>query len=140
LSYKADGTLNREYLALVFHDAEKLQKLNHLVHPRVAEDYLNWVHRQRSEYVIKEAALLFEAKSNRGLDQIIVVSSPESLRIKRVLQRDPHRTEEQIRAIISNQLLEAEKIKRADAVIYNDEKQLLIPQVLRLHQRFLKAE
>lgn len=134
LSYHKDGSVDREYLAnAVFSDEEKLKKLNALIHPRVALDYEHWVEKQKSKYVLKEAALLFEAKSDKVLDKIIVVSAPEELRIKRVLLRDSHRTEQQIKDIIRNQLSEEEKIKRADFVMLNDEKKLLIPQVLELH-------
>jgi dephospho-CoA kinase len=138
LSFRSDGSLNREYLAEhVFNNAEKLKTLNALVHPRVGEDYTRWVAEQTTQYVLKEAALLFEAKSNLVLDKVIVVSAPEELRIKRVLQRDRHRTEQQIRSIIQNQLVEDKKLKLADYVILNDEHTPLIPQVLDLHKKFL---
>lgn len=138
LSFRADGSVNREYLAeYVFSNPEKLKILNELVHPRVGEDYAQWVNEQRSVYVLKEAALLFEAKSNTALDKIIVVSAPEALRIKRVLLRDKHRTEEQVKDIIRNQLMEEEKLKLADYIIVNDESKGLIPQVLQLHKQFL---
>ena len=133
-----NNELNRKYISkLVFEDKNKLKLLNSLVHPRVGEDYKNWVHQQTSIYVIKEAALMFEAKSNEMLDKIIVVSAPEELRIKRVLNRDTHRTRKQIEEIIKNQMNESEKLNQADFVIVNDETQLVIPQVLALHQRFL---
>ena len=138
LSFRADGTLNREYLAEhVFSDPEKLKQLNKLVHPRVGEDYNRWVKDQVSLYVLKEAALLFEAKSNTALDKIIVVSAPEELRIKRVLQRDKHRTVQQIKDIIGSQLKEEEKLELADHIIVNDESKPVIPQVLALHKQFL---
>lgn len=138
LSYRADGGVNREYLAeRVFNDPEKLKQLNAWVHPRVGEDFIRWVTEQSSAYVLKEAALLFEARSNTALDKIIVVSAPEALRISRVLQRDKHRTEQQVRDIIRNQLSEEEKLKRADYILVNDDSKLLIPQVLELHQQFL---
>jgi dephospho-CoA kinase len=138
LSFGADGGVNREYLAEhVFNNAEKLKLLNSLVHPRVGEDFNRWVKEQKSAYVLKEAALLFESGSNAALDKIIVVSAPEKLRINRVLQRDKHRTEQQVRDIIHNQLKEEEKLKLADYIIVNDESKLLIPQALELHKQFL---
>jgi len=137
LSYHEDGSVDREYLAKeVFNNAERLKLLNNLVHPRVAKDFEQWVSGQKSNYILKEAALLFEAKSYTTLDKVIVVFAPEELRIKRVLQRDPHRTKEQIKEIIQNQLQEEEKLKRADFVIMNDETKLVIPQVLELHRTF----
>lgn len=138
LSYRADGTINREYLAAhVFNNTEKLKTLNALVHPRVGADYERWVGEQRAVYVLKEAALLLETKSYKALDKIIVVSAPEALRIVRVVVRDKHRTEQQVRDIIRNQSTEEEKLKRADYTIYNNEDQLLIPQVLELHALFM---
>ena len=141
LSFDSTGNLNRNYLSkVVFNDEEKLSKLNSLVHPRVAVDYKSWVERHKDNpYVLKEAALLFEANSAQSLDKIIVVNAPEALRIQRVLKRDPQRNEEQVRAIIGKQMAEEEKIKRADFVVVNDEKELLIPQIMELHNRFLSA-
>lgn len=138
LSFRSDGSVNREYLAdHVFSNPDKLKVLNNLVHPRVAEDFKRWVNGQQSAYVIKETALLFETGSGNQLDKIIVVSAPEPLRISRVLQRDAHRTEQQVKDIMRNQLSEEEKLSRADYILVNDEQKLLIPQVLELHQQLL---
>lgn len=139
LSYNTDGSVNRSYLGeTVFNDPEKLRKLNSLVHPRVREDYARWIiQNSKQPYVLKEAALLFEAGSNEELNKIIVVHAPEDLRIKRVLLRDAHRTEELVKEIMSSQMAEEEKLKRADFILHNDESQLLIPQVLELHKMFI---
>lgn len=138
LSFRADGSIDREYLArTVFSDQKKLEKLNGLIHPRVAEDYNQWVANNRHEYILKEAALLFEAGSNRFLDKIVVVHAPTELRIRRVLQRDSHRTRQQVEEIMNNQMDEEEKMRRADFVVMNDETSLLTPQVLSLHEKFL---
>ena len=138
LSYHARGGLDRKWLAdHVFSDERKLQKLNSLVHPRVAVDYARWVElHQHETYVLKEAALLIESDSYRQLDKIIVVSAPESVRQKRVLLRDTHRTVEQFKQIVENQMPEERKLKLADYTIVNDDETLVIPQVLRLHERF----
>lgn len=140
LAYHGDGSLNRIYLAEhVFNNEEKLQRLNSLVHPRVAVDYGDWVEKhQHFKYVVKEAALLFEAGSHKLLDRIIVVHTPVEIRIKRVLKRDPHRTVEQIQAIVEKQMSDDEKLQRADDIVVNDESALLIPQVLTLHNEFLR--
>lgn len=137
LSYHSDGNVDREYLAeAAFKDAEKLKLLNSLIHPRVMQDYERWVSEQKTHYVLKEAALLFEAKSHVALDKIIMVHAPEELRIKRVLQRDPQRIRQQVIDIMHNQLPEDEKLKLADFVIVNDESKLVTPQVLELHELF----
>ena len=139
LSYHPDGTINRLYLAdHVFFNKEKLDRLNAMVHPRVALDYERWVsHQSGKRYVLKEAALLFETGSNLMLHKIIVVSAPENIRLKRVLKRDVHRTVEQFKGIVEKQMPESEKLKRADYIIVNDDTKLVIPQVLALHEQFI---
>jgi len=139
LSYDSVGNLNRGHLSqTVFGNSERLKTLNGLVHPRVALDYQKWLEAHAtSAYVIREAALLYEANVTPSLGQTIVVYAPEELRIRRVKTRDPHRTEEDIRKIVQNQWPDEEKMKRADHIILNDDQHLVIPQVLKLHQQFL---
>jgi dephospho-CoA kinase len=138
LSYNEKGELNRELLGkTVFNQPDQLAKLNSLVHPRVAWDYNQWIDEQsNASYCLKEAALLFEAGSYQSLDKIIVVTAPDELRIRRVLQRDAHRTREDVMHIIKNQMPQEEKVKLADYVIKNDESELILPQVLKLHEWF----
>lgn len=141
LSFDETGDLNRTYLGeRVFQHPAQLAVLNSLVHPRVAEDYRHWVQRQPDvPYVIKEAALLFESGSYRGLDEVVVVSAPEPLRIARVMRRDPQRTREQIKDIIARQMPEEEKLANANVIIRNDETEAVIPQVLALHDRLTQG-
>jgi dephospho-CoA kinase len=138
--YDADNRLNRPFLArLVFSQPELLARLNALVHPRVGADFESWVTAQQAAghaYVLKEAALMFESNSYRQLDQVITVTAPLVLRQARVLRRDPHRTADDVLAIMDKQLSEEEKVARAQHVIINDDAHLLIPQVLNLHQQF----
>jgi dephospho-CoA kinase len=138
LAYDKNGKLNRKYLGdHVFHDKKKLALLNSMVHPRVAVDYSNWVGENSSQvYVLKEAALIFEADTATKLDKVIVVSAPENIRIQRVLNRDAHRTVEQIKGIVEKQMPEDQKLERADHIIVNDESRLVIPQVLTLDKIF----
>ncbi|PKV67111.1 dephospho-CoA kinase [Pontibacter ramchanderi] len=138
-TYTSEGYLNRSYLAsVVFSNQERLDQLNALVHPHVGLDFEHWAEANATApYLIKEAALMFESESWRQMDEIIVVTAPLKVRLKRLLQRDPHRTEADIKAIISKQLSEEEKIARAQHIVYNDGQQLIIPQVVALHEQFL---
>jgi len=132
-----DGKLNRPYLsAIVFGNPAKLNVLNGLVHPATISAANTWMHSQNSHYVIKEAALIFEAGSAAGLDYIVGVYAPEHIRIQRVMERD-NASREQVLKRMKNQVNEVLKMKLCDFVIVNDEQQLLIPQVLQLHERFL---
>ncbi len=138
-AYTKDRALNRTYLAKeVFNDREKLNKLNSIVHPAVEKDFEKWYDsHETSPYVIKEAALLVESGSYKQLDMLITVTAPEEIRVARVMRRDPHRTEEDIRKIIASQLDENTKIARSQFVVINDDKTLVIPQVLKIHRRLL---
>jgi dephospho-CoA kinase len=131
--------LDRKYLAtLVFNNPDQLAKLNALVHPATIKAADAWAKRceeQGSAYIVKEAALLFEAGTNVGLDFIIGVTAPEDLRITRVMTRD-HVTREEVLKRMQHQLDDTKKMERCNIVLDNNEKALLIPQVLTLHQQF----
>jgi len=137
-AYNSDQKLNRKYLAdIVFNDEQKLAILNQLVHPAVFRAFDVWLAVQRKvPYILKEAALLFESGSYKLCDKNILVTAPEELKIKRVMQRDNISAGE-VKARMNKQFTEEQGRKLADFIIVNDEHQLLIPQVLQLHERFL---
>jgi dephospho-CoA kinase len=135
-AYK-DGRLDRKYLsAIVFKDAFQLELLNSLVHPYAIAAAEVWAGRQRSPYVVKEAALFFEAGSATGIDYMVGVYAPQSLRLKRAMDRDKL-SREAVLSRMDRQLQENIKMRLCDFVIRNDDSELLIPQVLQLHERFL---
>jgi dephospho-CoA kinase len=137
-SYFEDGTLNRKHIAgIVFNDEKELAKLNALVHPAVFRAFDTWVAQiKNAPYVMKEAALLFESDSYKMCDKTIMVTAPLELRIKRVMQRDGL-TRDEIMARNEKQFSEEKKIELADFAIRNDDTELVIPQVLALHEKFL---
>jgi dephospho-CoA kinase len=115
-----NGVINRQKLAqLVFNAPEKLQQLNNIIHPKVKQDFENWVQKHHNHpFVIKEAAILFESGSYQFCDKIITVTAPENVRLQRVIQRDSV-TEDQVLARMQNQWKEEEKIALSDYVIQN---------------------
>ena len=132
------GKLNRSILsAQVFSNPYLLDKLNSIVHPITIEYANSWGNRQTSPYVIKEAALVFEAGSGANLAYIVGVYAPKALRIHRVMQRDQF-TREQVIDRMNRQISEEIKMKLCDYILVNDEQQLLTPQVLQLHETFLR--
>jgi dephospho-CoA kinase len=134
-----DGRLDREYVAgRVFREPEVLERLNGIVHPAVRDHYLQWVRRQADvPYVIEEAAILFESGAYRFMDLNILVYAPEDLRIRRVMQRDGAGREE-VRLRMERQMNEEEKKGMADALIINDGKEMVLPQIIALHRRILE--
>ena len=136
-TYFEDGQLNRKHLSsIVFANKEKLELLNSLVHPVTIADAQQWFSKQTSPYVVKEAALLFESGSAEGLDYVIGVTAPATLRIKRVMDRD-HVTAEEVKRRMANQLDDGIKMKLCDFVLQNNEQQLLLPQVIQLHEKLI---
>jgi dephospho-CoA kinase len=140
-AYFPEGGLNRVWLAAqVFDKPDQLALLNNLVHPRVGLDFESWYQQQQAPYILKEAALLFEAGSYKNLDAVIAVTAPQLLRLRRTLMRDEHRSREQVEEIMQRQLPEEERISRSQFKIVNDGHNMVVPQVLRLHRQFLRRE
>jgi len=134
-----DGKLDRAFLAgIVFNDKEKLALLNNVVHPATLAAASDWMNQQTAPYMVKEAALIFEAGAEKHLDLVIGVSAPKDMRIKRVMERDGI-GKEQAEARMQNQMDDTEKMSLCDYVIINDEKHLIIPQVLRIHQTIMNS-
>ncbi len=137
-AYHNDGSVNRIFLSnIVFQNEDQLKKLNSLVHPAVFQDTAEWMQKNaQADYVLYEAAIMFESGSHKMLNKVITVYAPTSLRLQRVMQRDQS-DEKAIRARMEKQMCEEEKVKLADYVIYNDGSQLIISQILMLHKELI---
>ncbi len=163
--YTNAGEINKTKLSsIIFQDKNALKKVNSIVHPVVKQHFTEWLknkemapspptggkvaclpklQRRQGEglykYIIKEAALLFESNSYKDLDIIVTIYAPENIRIKRVMMRD--KTDEStIKKRMKSQYSDEEKIKKSDYVIYNDQNQLILPQIIRLHKVFLNGK
>lgn len=133
--YQADGTLNKPLLAsYLFSSPEHAEQINGIIHPCVYEDFRAWAHRQEeagAQVVMMESAILFESGFQKAVDYVVMVYAPLELRIKRAMQRDLA-SEAQIRARISAQMDDEEKKRKADYVLYNEEKTPLEAQIAAL--------
>ena len=127
--------VDRKLLAKeVFGDTTKLKKLNAIIHPAVAKAFEAWVKKNKTApYILKEAAILFESGAHKQVDKVITVTAPLLLRIERVMKREGF-TKYQVKERVKQQWSDKEKIKRSDFVIVNDEKKMIIPQVLEIHK------
>lgn len=134
-----ENEIDRKKLgAIVFNDAQELEKLNQLIHPHLKEHFINWCSsHQEHAYVIQEAAILFENGFDHLMDATITIAAPQELRLTRVMERDGLRKEE-VLARMSKQWSDEAKEKAADYVIYNDASQMILPQVIKLHDTFKK--
>jgi len=116
-----NGILNTNLLSsIVFSDSKKIDQLNNLVHPKVAEDFKQWIGKNNNQPIlVKEAAILIESGAYLTMDKIILIVSKKSTRINRVSKRD-NSDLESIEKRINLQLIDDDKIKYADYIIENN--------------------
>jgi len=135
-AYK-NNIYNRKYIAsIVFSQAEMLQALNALVHPKAIEAAKQWFEKQQTPYAIKEAAILFESNSEKDIDIIIGVTAPEKVRIERVMQRTGYSKEEVIKRM-QQQMPDEEKMAKCNYVIQNNDTDAILPQILQIHKQLI---
>ncbi|AWK05427.1 dephospho-CoA kinase [Flavobacterium crocinum] len=129
-----DGeVLNRAKLAqIVFNDKEKLAKLNAIVHPAVKRDFESWLLQYKKlDYVIYEAAILFESGRYKECDVIITVTAPQEVRIERVIQRDKT-TREQVLSRMKMQWNDEKRISKSNFVINNNNLKIAKEEVVKI--------
>lgn len=131
--------LDRTVLAAkVFGNSSELQDLNAIVHPAVRERFAKWCTSQHASYAIMEAALMAENNGYRTFDKVITVAAGEELRVQRVIIRDGT-TEAAVRERIGHQASEEERRRIAHFIVVNDGSELVIPQVLSIHESLIRA-
>ncbi|NHN27807.1 dephospho-CoA kinase [Flavobacterium jejuense] len=115
-----DGQLDRKKIAsIVFQAPSLLKKLNEVVHPKVKKHFEEWLKKHKdAPFIVKEVAILFETGGNLDCDKVILVTTPDDIKINRVMQRDNVNREEVIKRM-KNQLSDAEKSKKSDFVVTN---------------------
>ena len=131
--------IDRNYVAKkIFNDEILLQKINAIIHPKVAEDFLKWLKKQKGPYCIKESAILFENGSYKSCDHTILITTPEKVRIQRVMKRD-QLTILEIKSRIKNQWSDDEKILLADTIIENTQLEKTKDSVSKIHLYLLES-
>ncbi|MGZ3861650.1 MAG: dephospho-CoA kinase [Bacteroidia bacterium] len=137
-AYRNRSAINKKYIAdKIFSDKVLLEKLNAIIHPAVGKDFEDFKKLHAKEkYIVKESALLIEANLLKTIDKLIVVTSDIALRTERIKKRD-NLNKEEIEKILKKQLSDSDKIKKADWVIENNEQNLIIPQVVKIHKSLI---
>ena len=133
----ADGLPDRKFIAhKVFNDKDLLEKLNKIIHPRVAKYFQEWKTKQTSPYIIYEAAIIFEKNIQNRFDYTILVTANKNDKIKRVMARDQS-TKDEVEARMNNQWTDDQKIELADFQIENSDLRITKKNVLQLHKYLL---
>ena len=129
-----NGLFHKNELAkIVFSNTDKMKELSSLVHPQVYLKFNDWCKSNQAQFIIKEAAILFESNSHLSLDKVICVSASKELRIQRVMLRDDC-SEDEVLKRISMQMRQPEKEKLSDFIIHNNNDSKLLSQVLLIKQ------
>lgn len=137
-AYLSENQINKKHIgSKIFSDTTLLQKLNSIIHPSVIQKSKEFIAHHPDKIIIKETALLFEAKLEKEVDKIILVVAEDETRIHRVMQRDGLNKEE-VQKKIASQLSQNEKIKKADYIVYNNETDLIVPQVIEIYKTLNK--
>lgn len=120
-SYNGDN-LNNKYLAdKIFSSEDSLRLMNSIVHPPVIKRVKDRMYEEleSSDFIFVEAALLYEAKMQHLFDHVILVIADETLRIKRVMERDGV-TEDEVKARMKGQWQDSAKQDKADFILKNE--------------------
>ena len=131
--YKNNILDSKKLSSIVFDNPDKLKTLNSIIHPAVASDFKDFLDMNKDHYIIKEAAIIFETKSEKNYDKIILVRAPLESRIERVMNRDKVSKKEVMKRI-DNQLDESSIIDKCDYIIDNYNEEDLNERVLSIHQ------
>jgi len=117
------GKISKKRLArTVFSDPAKLKKLEDLLHPLVwqaCKKAIQKAQKKEIKAVVLEIPLLFETGEDKKCDATICLSASSAIQKERVLRRK-NMTPAKLRAILSQQMPDAEKRKRADFVVRTD--------------------
>lgn len=134
----AGGELRRDVLASrIFADKEALARVNALIHPRVADDFMQWCERVRNAgaaWCICETAILRESGMDKMMDRIIVARLPVETQIERAMARDGA-TRAQIEARMENQKRSNAMEGRADYVIVPDDRHSVLLQIIEIDKQ-----
>ncbi|MFA7081431.1 MAG: dephospho-CoA kinase [Bacteroidales bacterium] len=138
-SIVVDNVLDRNALAnIVFNNKDRLIKLNSMVHPKVLDRFFLWRNYQSAPYVILESAILFEIGWEKKFESIICINSPKEVSIQRAMSRDNVRREI-VEERMNNQLSIEEKVEKSDFIVFHDNKTMLLPQILEIHNRIIES-
>lgn len=136
-----DNGLNRTFLRKkIFENDQLLTQVNQIVHPAVRNYFTTWIKKNEdAPYIIQEAAILIESGAYNKLDYLILIYAPEEIRLKRTIKRDKT-SRENVKNIIAKQLPDEQKKEQADLIIYNYNSNLVVPQILNIHQMLLSKK
>ena len=135
--YKKNKLDTKQLSKIVFQDSDKLEVLNSIIHPAVLNDFNSFARANDEIYIVKEVAIIFETKSEKAYDKIILVRAPLEERIQRVLLRDDISRDQVIKRI-NNQVDDSSIINKCDYIIDNYNLSDLKAKVAQIHTDLIR--
>lgn len=134
-----DGSINRKRLReIIFAQPEQRKWLEELLHPLIREQIAMYVEQSKKIYCVIEIPLLLDKSQYPYLNQILVVTAPQEVQIKRVIERDQC-TREQALAILEAQPQLSQHLQYANDIIINDLNLAELKQAVEhLHHKYLQ--
>jgi dephospho-CoA kinase len=115
----ADGHIDRRILgSLVFAESAARERLNAIVHPAVKAEWERWVvGKAGGSAAAVIIPLLYEVREERNWNVVLCVACAREDQVRRM--RDRGLSDSEIEARLAGQMAVAEKMERADYVIFN---------------------
>ena len=120
--FSANGDLNRAQMrSIVFADAEKRRALEQILHPRIRRQWSLQAESRRnsSDLFFADIPLLYETGGETLCDTVVVVACSASVQLERLVSRT-RLPRSEVEQMIRSQMPLAEKIRRADHVVWNN--------------------
>lgn len=129
----------RKLRQIIFESASEKTWLESLLHPLIRQEIKKQSETLQSPYIIIDIPLLIHRKDFPYLNRILVIDCPETLQIKRVIQRD-NISKKAATQIIKAQISRQQRNALADDIIFNDFDDInkLEEAVQHLHTKYLK--
>lgn len=139
-AYLSETVINKDFISKkVFSDTKLLHQLNDIIHPAVKADFIQFKSKfPLNTIIIKESALLFETGIYKDLNFNILITAPVDLKIERVMRRNSV-SKTDIEKRMQAQWTDEQKTPLANAVITNDNRTALIPQVISIIETLKNA-
>ena len=140
--FSGGGDLNRAALrAIVFADSEKKRALEQILHPRIRQQWATAAEesRQSGELFLADIPLLYETNGEVLCDRVVVVACAQEIQQQRLIARTRLSPSSAL-AMIQSQMPLAQKISRADHVVWNNGPLSLLEAQAGLFARFLTTK
>jgi dephospho-CoA kinase len=142
VSFRIDSIIDKKRLAdMIFDQNDLREKINAIIHPLVYQRIDHLIHENLDQtIIIIDMPLLFEVGYEKNVDDTLLIYVPKKIQIKRIKDRNPNLTVQEIKKRIQSQMPLLQKKKRASFVIDNRFDKTYLYQHIDMMIRGIKNE